>query len=161
MTWASRLSLVSALVLVLALSLSMSPGRAWADTFYTCEKKGSLNAYVNEPELKKYRKDGWRCRTVFQSGGQRDTAPTSKGTAKGSSSAKTSTPPPSMTGGGNAISDAHKSTRDEDRVRALLPHVQAATSRYDIPIPFVLAVMKVESAFKPRALSSAGAQGLM
>ena len=63
--------------------------------------------------------------------------------------------------GGNAIPDAHKSTRDEDRVRGLLPHVQAATSRYDIPIPFVLAVMKVESAFKPRALSSAGAQGLM
>ena len=35
------------------------------------------------------------------------------------------------------------------------------SSEYDIPIPLILAVTRQESAFNPRAVSHAGAQGLM
>lgn len=43
----------------------------------------------------------------------------------------------------------------------LLPMVQTLATRHGVPLPLVLAVIDVESGFQPRALSSAGAMGLM
>ncbi len=40
-------------------------------------------------------------------------------------------------------------------------HIQEAAERYSIPVSLIRAVMAVESNFNPRAVSSAGAQGLM
>ena len=39
--------------------------------------------------------------------------------------------------------------------------VQKAAERYDLPMELINGVIRAESAFKPRAVSSAGAQGLM
>ncbi len=40
-------------------------------------------------------------------------------------------------------------------------YVEEASRKYQVPIQFIQAVIRVESSFKYRAVSSAGAQGLM
>lgn len=40
-------------------------------------------------------------------------------------------------------------------------HIEAAATRFGVPVPFVRAVIQTESQFDPRAVSSVGAQGLM
>ena len=47
------------------------------------------------------------------------------------------------------------------RVLSWLPLVQAASRLYGVPVPIILAVLDVESHGYPRALSYAGAMGLM
>ena len=48
-----------------------------------------------------------------------------------------------------------------DRMAAALPHVRAAASRHGVDAALIMAVIKVESTFRPRAGSGAGARGLM
>ena len=47
------------------------------------------------------------------------------------------------------------------RVRKVLPHVQRAASVYEVAPELLLAVIQTESVFNPRAVSNAGAIGLM
>ncbi len=42
-----------------------------------------------------------------------------------------------------------------------MPLVRDAAARHKVPVPLILGVIQVESSFKPRARSSAGARGLM
>lgn len=48
-----------------------------------------------------------------------------------------------------------------DRVRRYDDHIRSAATLYQIPEELIRAVMQVESNFDPRAISPAGAQGLM
>jgi soluble lytic murein transglycosylase-like protein len=47
------------------------------------------------------------------------------------------------------------------RVEAVMPLVDAAARRHEVPRALILGVIQVESSFKPRARSRAGARGLM
>jgi soluble lytic murein transglycosylase-like protein len=49
----------------------------------------------------------------------------------------------------------------EARERLYLPYIEEAAALYDIPEPFLRAVIRVESNFRYRAKSEAGAMGLM
>lgn len=51
--------------------------------------------------------------------------------------------------------------RDTSRYRRYDRHIQQASALYHIPIPFVRAVIGVESDFDPRVVSRAGAMGMM
>ncbi|SHJ21785.1 Transglycosylase SLT domain-containing protein [Geosporobacter subterraneus DSM 17957] len=55
----------------------------------------------------------------------------------------------------NAKSDMHYSSSDYDKI------IQAASDKYKIDFNLIKAVMSTESSFNPKALSTAGAQGLM
>ncbi len=48
-----------------------------------------------------------------------------------------------------------------DREDLYAPYIEEAVALYNIPEPFVRAVIRVESNFKYRAVSGAGARGLM
>ncbi|MFT7558876.1 MAG: soluble lytic murein transglycosylase-like protein [Flavobacteriales bacterium] len=54
-----------------------------------------------------------------------------------------------------------KFIKDPKRRLYLLKEIHKAATRAELPPNFVLALIEVESAFKPYALSSAGARGLM
>ena len=47
------------------------------------------------------------------------------------------------------------------REREVLPLAREAAEEFDVPLPLVLAVIRTESGFRPDAISSAGARGLM
>lgn len=47
------------------------------------------------------------------------------------------------------------------RVLSWLPYIRAASKRYGVPVPIILAVLDVESHGYQKALSPAGAMGLM
>jgi membrane-bound lytic murein transglycosylase C len=49
----------------------------------------------------------------------------------------------------------------QTRVRRVLPHVQRAARIYEVAPELILAVIQTESVFNPRAVSNAGAVGLM
>lgn len=51
-------------------------------------------------------------------------------------------------------------SRAEDRT-SYRPHVETAAGRFGLPVDLLWAVLQVESAGEPRAVSSAGAMGLM
>lgn len=55
-------------------------------------------------------------------------------------------------------SSSRRRSYDHDAYNSL---IREASETYDIPFEFIKAVIKVESAFNPRAVSRAGAQGLM
>ncbi len=125
---------------------------AAADAFYVCTKKGEVPAWVNEPLLSQRQKQGWRCQ---------------KRIGFGAGPARSATGEPSVGAAGSAERD--------DSPRAALsrfpgpageresfePYIQEAARRYNVPANLVRAVIKVESNFRPQAVSSAGAKGLM
>ncbi len=137
-------------LIITALVLVLGAARASAGTFYSCQKSGADPYFVNEPkEVERLRRDGWRCSTYFRVG---KPAPTSEPATAGASTSASSTSPSPKVGAG---------APDGDRVRDVLPFVSAAAAKYSLPIPFLLAVIKVESGFQRAAVSPAGAQGLM
>lgn len=141
----TRLSLfITVVVLVLGAA------RASAGTFYSCQKRGEEQpTVVNERVVDKWRADGFRCRPIFRQGGTPGTSDTA--------GAATSDRKPE----GTSVPSVAAGAPDGDRVRDVLPFVSAAAQKYSLPIPFVLAVIKVESGFQRTAVSPAGAQGLM
>ncbi len=61
----------------------------------------------------------------------------------------------------NHLSTVREYTGSEITARRILSAVYENSMQYDLPADLILAVIKVESAFNPRAYSSAGAIGLM
>ena len=75
-------------------------------------------------------------------------------------------PPPSTAGGGSTavrpgVTPYAPQDRDPARYTRYDEHIRAAALLYQIPEPLVRAVIKVESDYDPRAVSYAGARGLM
>ncbi|MFW6053215.1 MAG: lytic transglycosylase domain-containing protein [Persicimonas sp.] len=98
------------------------------------------------------KKSGYKLLEVISEGAsnKKSSTKSSKSTAKKSSSA--SKPKPSKA--------ARKRTnrKGEDAFDDIIAE---ASEAYDVPFGFIKAVIRVESAFRPDALSHAGAQGLM
>ncbi len=137
-------------LVIAALALLLGAPCASAGTFYSCQKRGEEQpTVVNERVVDKWRAEGFRCRAIFRQGG----APATSDATGGASTDRKpdGTPVPVVNAG----------APDADRVRDVLPLVRAAAERYTLPVPFILAVIKVESGFQRAAVSPAGAQGLM
>ncbi len=127
---------------------------AAADAFYVCSKKGQAPAWVNEPLVSQRQRQGWHCKKRIAFGG--------------SSTARSAAPT------GTADTDITDRPRDDAPRTSLArfpgpageresfePYIQEAARRYNVPANLVRAVIKVESNFRPQAVSAAGARGLM
>jgi len=145
-------------LLVSWLLASAAPALAAGPLFRCKHRSSDTETFTNDRGvLEKYKRAGWRCEVYLQFGathgggsgaesGGGGAPPTVNGSIKA---------PPAITLPGGVPG------RDDDRVRQVLPHALEASRKYTIPVPFILAVMKVESGFVPSAVSPAGAQGLM
>jgi len=140
---AGRKALLAALVPMLLLTLG--PTAALAD-FYVCFK-GGKETWTNRLI------PGQKCRLVMRT----DPVPSAKsgsgGTGgTGQTSKQTWKPPKNAT---LPIPAAETARPEVDAT------IREAALRYDIPEPFIRAVIEVESNYKVRALSYKGAMGLM
>jgi len=136
--------------IITALALVLAAAPATAGTFYSCQKRGEEQpTVVNERVVDKWRAEGFRCRAIFRQGGM----PASSDVAPSGG--------PEKKADGPGTAPVAAGAPDADRVREILPLVRAAALRYTLPVPFLLAVIKVESGFQRTAVSPAGAQGLM
>ncbi len=70
-------------------------------------------------------------------------------------------PVPAMPGGPIGVTPAVLTARTTVAGSSFLPHIRDAAARYGVPEELVTAVIRVESAFNPRAVSRKGARGLM
>lgn len=138
--------------LLLALALLL-PHLASADAFYVCSKKGQAPAWVNEPLVSMRQKQGWRCqkRIAFGGGAPSARATTSPATGGGSTGDRDDAPRASSARFGGPAGERE----------SFEAYIQEAARRYNVPANLVRAVIKVESNFRPQAISSAGAKGLM
>lgn len=61
----------------------------------------------------------------------------------------------------SAVSADQSASSSEERAKLYDPYIAEAAKIYDLPEAFIRAVIKIESNFNPRAVSRAGAMGLM
>ncbi len=134
----------SAAIAVLGIVLVLLPGVASAD-FYVCFK-GGKETWTNRLM------PGQKCRLVMRTDPVSSSKGSSGGSSGGTSPKQTWKPPKTAT----LPIPAPESARPE-----VDSTIQEAAQRYDIPEPFIRAVIEVESNYKPRALSYKGAMGLM
>jgi len=131
--------------LALAFVLALVPGVARAD-FYVCFK-GGKETWTNRLM------PGQKCRLVMRTDAASSAKGTSGGTTSGGTASKQTWKPPKT------------ATLPIPSAETARPEVDAtileASERYDIPEPFIRAVIEVESNYKVRALSYKGAMGLM
>lgn len=153
-----RPALASALLSVAAL-LFAAPGVARADV-WACKDKEGVVRFADR------KLPGFRCvlyaktpgapKADTAAGGSPVSAPAPAGLSKPRAAARYATvPPPTGRWSGDEPDDL------ADRERLYAPYIEEAAALYDIPEAFVRAVIRVESAFRYRATSPVGAQGLM
>lgn len=131
-------------------SLDGGPATAAADAFYVCTKRGKAPLYLNEARLASARRDGWRCRKRMQFNEPSTRRQRTGGTARSGSSSAPST-----------VRAPRRFIGPAGEREAFEPHIQEAARRYNVPPDLVRAVIRVESNFRPQAVSHAGARGLM
>ena len=149
MRWTLIVTLVTAVFL---------PGTATADNFYVCTKRTVPHEnYVNESAVAEARRNGWRCRKRMQfpdrpsaSASTRSSGNTTRraGTRSKQTSTSRSTPPRRFLG-------------PAGQSQSFEPYIVEAAQRYNVPADLVRAIIRTESNFRPSAVSSAGAVGLM
>jgi soluble lytic murein transglycosylase-like protein len=125
-----------AVLLCVAAALVVVPAEGRAD-MYRCEGPGGALHFTN------VRTPGMRCRVLV-----RDERPS--GSRRGSRAAASSRRP-----------DAASLPERAERYRLYDGFIQEASALYQLPAAFIRAVVKVESDFNPRVVSSTGAMGLM
>lgn len=123
---------------------------AAADSFYVCKKKGQPNHLTNEGGISAATRNGYRCRKRMDFGGEAPPAAKAP-TRRSSSPQKARTPTPTTR---RFLGPAGERETYE-------PWIQEASRRYNVPANLIRAVIRVESNFRPQAVSSAGARGLM
>lgn len=112
----------------------LSPATAGAD-IYRCEGPDGTTHLTN------IRPRGMRC-TVMVRERERQRARPAAGTA-------------------GTRARRRRGPRDPQRYQRYDAHIQEAARLYQLPVPFIRAVIKVESDFNPEVVSHAGAVGLM
>lgn len=126
------------LVAPLCLSLILlSPATAGAD-IYSCEGPDGTTHLTN------IRPRGMRCTVMVR---EREQPRAATGRAR---------PSP-----GSSPARRRRGPRDPQRYQRYDAHIQEASRLYQLPVPFIRAVIKVESDFNPEVVSHAGAVGLM
>ncbi|MGB0679001.1 MAG: lytic transglycosylase domain-containing protein [Polyangiales bacterium] len=102
---------------------------------YECRGPGGSRQYTNSPRARQ------RCRLVVRSQGGR----------------RARLRPPVR---GPKVPIAVSADR-QARLRRWQAYIEEAAALYHLPVPFITAVMRVESGFNPNVVSHAGAMGLM
>ena len=123
-----------------------SPQTASAN-MYVCKDKSGRTWFTN------VKKKGHRCRLAMTFSDDKKNRK-----LKGAASRSTSNFKPKVAGLPHAVHDKRSLT---ERMQLYDGFIREAAARYRIPVDFVKAVIRVESAFKYTAVSSAGAMGLM
>jgi len=138
--------------LILALAVLVAAPAASADAFYMCSKKGQSPTLANEAAIGMWKAQGWRCRKRMQFN---DAAPRKKASsAAGSATGRSS-------GGSTTRWSKPHFSGPAGEAQTFEGFIREAAHRYNVPTSLVRAVIRVESNFRPRAVSSAGAKGLM
>lgn len=148
--------------LIIILSLLAPATDAAAAAMYLCERKDGSWIFVNNLQLSSFRTKNPRAKcTIYSDFGPSD-SPRPKRSRRGSSTNRRSTrkvrPYQPPRGDGARPLSATAKSRLNHRI---LQYVREASERYNLPEEFILGVMYVESRFKVRAKSHAGAMGLM
>lgn len=125
---------------------------AQAQDYYQCTKKGLHNGLTNmASKIAAYQKAGYRCRWYMGTGKSKtrqDRSPARTHKKRRSSTTRyTHTP--------------RRSSGPAGQRQTYEPLIQHAATLYNVDPNLIRAVIKIESAYHPRAISSAGAKGLM
>lgn len=149
----SRGPLVATAV-VLGTALSAVPGRPARADFYVCVDADGKPWHTNQKQ------PGQNCKIMLKTG---DSAPAASGDGGASGAGSTWKPtsrPPGVDDG--AVPRAvEEPSSVQERKAEYMPLLAEAAGRYKLPVAFLAAIMRVESNFRYRAVSSAGAEGLM
>ncbi len=145
---------MKALLTAIAMALVAWPAGDAAADIFTCVGKDG-RTWVTNRKVK-----GARCRLGFKTPKAKPPAAETGKPDRAAAAAKRPTKryvPRKPGVGGAADEPASRQARED----LYAPYVEEAATLYDLPAPFIRAVIRVESNFKYRALSGAGAQGLM
>lgn len=126
---------------------------ALAEDLYQCVRKDKKSFITNTPA--EYRAAGARCWLVMKGSPSPNSGASDK-KAKRKKKRRSSYRP--TTKPSRTIKEAGSAT---ERYGLYAPYVREAAGLYKLPESFIRAVMRVESSFHYKAVSSAGAQGLM
>ena len=150
-----RLFLISIVSLSLVSPALEVAAQSNPEAFYECTKRGEETVFVNSGTVETYRRQGMLCKVVFQAGSKEAKASSSKG---GASKGRSNYRPPRI---GEPKVGPKQPTKESERLALYRDYINEASSKYQIPQDFIAGVIRVESNFNYRAVSSAGAQGLM
>lgn len=132
------------------------PAVAEAD-FYRCRRPDG-SAVVTNHIPKGMAK---RCRLIMKTAPTRKEEAASDDSSSSRSSSRTRRSDPRPSTRSSSSSSSRLATPTGLPEGSLWRTILEAASRYDLPPAFVLAVIRIESNFHPRAVSRVGAQGLM
>lgn len=139
------------LLLVTPALLLGLPAPATADAFYICQKKGHSQSWINAASLPGYKARGWRCKKRMEFGDRTPTAQKPTGRQRSGAGAQPRA----------ATTIPRRFTGPAGERQTYEGYIQEAALRFKVPANLIRAVIRVESNFRPNAVSSAGAQGLM
>jgi soluble lytic murein transglycosylase-like protein len=143
------------ILIAICLAGLISESAIASEDIYRCRQKNGREDITNTPAP--YRAQGARCHVMMKLDGPRSdskkaaTKSTSRKRRAYTPRAKSKTTPRPV----------QEPTSAQDRFALYAPYVREAAQTYALPESFIRAVMRVESSFKYKAVSSAGAQGLM
>ena len=141
-------------ILISACLIALSASPALAEDLYQCERKDGKTFITNTP--REYRAAGARCWLVMKGSSSSKSEPTSTTSKRVKKKRRSSFKPRSK-----PARTINEPSSASERFALYAPYVREAAATYKLPEAFIRAVMRVESAFRYKAVSSAGAQGLM
>jgi soluble lytic murein transglycosylase-like protein len=133
----------------------VAPSASASNDIYTCRQKDGREFVTNMPS--EYRAQGARCRLMMK-GIATPTPPESRRDDSKKAKKKRTYKPSSKSSIPRAVEEP---TSAQERYALYAPYALEAAQKYGLPETFIRAIMRVESSFHYKAVSSAGAQGLM